>query len=156
MVWWNLLASVEIRGRKEGTWSVAAHWLSNQEKPWEWIMPRGGDTLGDVLGVTKGKTHLCPYCWGGREEEEIEIQTWFSLLFQFTISSLHLPSLLPIEQTVPAVSAKSSKAPSSWETEVLGYVANGHRAKSPIQWHLFIKPWPLTSKLFTSENGHTS
>lgn len=120
------------------------------------IMPRGGDTLGDVLGVTKGKTHLCPYCWGGREEEEIEIQTWFSLLFQFTISSLHLPSLLPIEQTVPAVSAKSSKAPSSWETEVLGYVANGHRAKNPIQWHLFIKPWPLTSKLFTSENGHTS
>lgn len=120
------------------------------------IMPRGGDTLGDVLGVTKGKTHLCPYCWGGREEEEIEIQTWFSLLFQFTISSPTSP-ITPAYRTNCACSlCKIIKAPSSWETEVLGYVANGHRAKNPIQWHLFIKPWPLTSKLFTSENGHTS
>ena len=59
-----------------------------------------------------------------REEKEIEIQTWFNLpfffyfiyfnlLFQFTISPLHLPSHLPIEQTMAAISAKSSKAPSS-------------------------------------------
>ena len=76
-------------------------------------MPRGSDTLGDVLGVTNGKTHFCPYCWGGREEEEREIQTWFNLFFQFIISPLHLPSHLPIEQTTAVISAKLSTAPSS-------------------------------------------
>lgn len=129
-------------------------------------MSRGGDALCEMLGVaaatntavfgSKGqKTHFCPYRYGGGEEET-EIQTWFNLLFQFTTSPLHSPPHLSIEQTMAAISAKSSPAPSSGEIRVPGYVIDEHRAKNPIQRHLFTEPPPSTSRSFTNENGHIS